>query len=292
MIFIKVNSGEVQQVTDLPGLGEFNPSFSNDGKTIVHDVVLPFPPFHLLALTDVSTGHSFVLDGGIGGNDASWSPNGNHIAFDRGPAGDPSLYTVPTGGGHPVLVRELGVDPEWSPNSMRLVFTDVEDESLRTVHVTTGEETAVASLGFNGSWSPNGNYIAFTDGNNLFKVAVNNAGEAQGDPVQLTNDGPDVFNQQPSWSNTSRTIVFHSNRGGRFEFDIWIVPANGGTPTKLTGLLGSGDFDPVYSKNGQWVAYAGVAPAHNNYALNTTNTQSKSSEQNYYSVDYRLMKGK
>jgi Tol biopolymer transport system component len=50
--------------------------------------------------------------------------------------------------------------------------------------------------------------------------------------------------------------VFHSNLGGS-DFDIWTIPATGGTPTKLAGFVGYGDYDPSYSNNGQYVAYAG-----------------------------------
>ena len=255
---VNVQNGEVQRVSYLPGVGNFNPSFSNNGHTIVHEVVFA-SGFQLLALTDVETGESFVLEGGIGGNDASWSPNGNYIAFDRAPFGDLTIYYVPVGGGIPTPVRAWAVDPEWSPNSQRLVFTDVLDgaAALKTVKVGTEEETLVAPFGLNGSWSPNGNYIAYTDGNSLWKVAVNNAGEPQGAPTQLTDDGPFVYNQQPSWSNDSKTIVFHSNRGGA-DFDLWTVPADGGMPSLLTGLFDSGDYDPCFSKNGKWVAYAGA----------------------------------
>ncbi len=247
--------GTTLQVTSIPAAGEFNPSFSNNGKNVVHDVLTSTS--HDLYVTDVATGTSTALAGGDGGNDAAWSPNGKLIAFDRIPDGDPSLYVVPAGGGTRTLVRADAVDPAWSPNSKRLVFTDDADGSVRTIDVKTGAETTVAAFGLNPVWSPNGTAIAFTDGDDLYTVAVNRAGVASGAPVQITFDGAGAFNQQPSWSNNSRTIVFHSNRGG--DFDLWTVPASGGTPALLTGLAGAGDFDPAYSNNGKLVAYAGVA---------------------------------
>ncbi len=250
---LDVKKRVVKRVSSIPNAGEFNPSFSNNGKSVVHDVVTSTS--HDLYLTAVRSGTSAPLLGGDGGNDGAWSPNGKLIAFDRDPVGNPSVYIVPAGGGSRVLIRGNAIDPAWSNNSKRLVFVDVTDGSVRTIDLNGVSETTVASFGLNPAWSRNGKYIAYSDGNNLFRVRVNRAGVAQGSPQQLTNDGPLTFNSQPSWSNNSKTIVFHSNRGG--DFDIWTIPASGGTATRLTGLAGKNDFDPSYSKNGRVVAYAG-----------------------------------
>jgi hypothetical protein len=248
-------TGEAVQLTDNSEIGFFNASFSNNGKWIVADAV--YPGDQALVLIDVKTGE-FVTQI-WGGNDASWSPNGNILAFDAWLYGYPQLLTMVPYEETYQLVRDWGVDPEWSPNSQRLVFTDFWTINLRTVDVLTGEETIVADFGVNASWSPNGNYIVYSDWNNLFKIAVNNAGEPMGDPVQLTFDGPNVYNQQPSWSNNSQYIVFHSNRGGA-DFDIWMVDADGGEPTLFSGFPVTGDYDPCYSKNGKWVAFSSAGP--------------------------------
>lgn len=258
---VNVKTGEVLQVTDLPGVDEYNPSFSNNGKLIVHDVVIPVAPFHVLAITDVNTGMSDALIGGEGGNDASWSPNGNMIVFDKIPYGDRNLYTLPAGGGMPTLIREDAKDAEWSPNSHALVFSDDIDFTLRTINLISGAET-ILGYGMNGSWSPNGKEIAYSNGMNLFKVKVDPSGSLIGAPIQLTFDGPDIYNQQPSWSNNSKTIVFHSNREAG-DFNIWTISAKGGEPKLLTGVEGTEEFDPVFSKNGKWVAFAAVTPDPN-----------------------------
>jgi Tol biopolymer transport system component len=254
---VNVKSGNVERVTQIDDADEYNPSFSNNGKKLVHDVKGGSAPLgHSIYITDIKSGISTPLDGADGGNDASWSPNGRYIAFDRTPVGDQSIYVVPASGGTRKLVRANSADAEWSNNSQRLVFQDISDNSIRTVDIKGGTETLVADFGVNPSWSPNGKAIAFSDGNNIFTVAVNQAGEAQGSPIQVTNDGANVNNQQPSWSNNSKTIVFHSNRESG-DFDVWTVSAFGGTPTLLTGDADNGDYDPCYSKNGRYVAYAG-----------------------------------
>ncbi|MCI0699419.1 T9SS type A sorting domain-containing protein [candidate division KSB1 bacterium] len=251
---VEVKTGRVVQISGVPDAGEFNPSWSPNSKQIAHDVVGgPAPLGHSIFITNVETGVSTLLAGAEGGNDAAWSPNGQKIAFDRANVGDPSIYIVPSSGGTPTLVKTDAVDPAWSPNSKRLVFQQPSDGSIRTVDESGGAETLVAASGFNPVWSPNGQWIAFADGGDIWKARVNIFGVSLGSPVQVTT--APAFENQPSWSNNSMTIVFHSDADG--DFDLWTIPAAGGTATKLTGLAGQGDFDPSFSNNGQHVAYAG-----------------------------------
>jgi Tol biopolymer transport system component len=270
---VHTKTGEVQQVSFIDFAGIFNPSFSPNGSKVVHDAIINFPFFHALVITDINTGVSELLDGGLGGNDASWSPNGQLIAFDRAPYGDPSIYTVPSEGGTAEFVKFGAIDPEWSNNNQKVVFEDLFTAAIKTIDINTGVETTVADFGFNPSWSPNGNFIAYDDNFNLFVVAVNPAGEPTGPPTQVTTDVGDIFNQQASWSNNSNTIVFHSNRGNTvFDFNIWTVDKNGGAPQLLTGIANNGDFDPAFSKNGKWVAYAGITPTLSP-SINNTNEE-------------------
>ena len=78
-----VKTGSAVQATAIFGAGEFNPAFSPNGKSLVHDVVT-FDPFtHNLYSTTIATRVSVPLGGGEGGNDGDWSPSGRFIAFDR-----------------------------------------------------------------------------------------------------------------------------------------------------------------------------------------------------------------
>ena len=252
---MNVSNGAIEQVTDLQNVSEYNPSFSNDGKFVVYDVVIPDAPFNVLKVTEIRTGVTSDIPGLIGfGNDASWSPNGKFIAFDgESPQG---IYVVPFDGGTPQLVREYGTDADWSNNSRQLVFTNFNGEVI-TIDLATGDENVVANYGINPNWSTNGKSIVFSDGNNLFKIAVNQAGQPKGVPEQLTFDDRSTYNQQPSWSNNDKTIVFHSNRVGG-DFDIWTISANGGDMKRLAGRPGLDDFDPAYSVNGRWVAFSSL----------------------------------
>jgi hypothetical protein len=277
---VDTHSGNSEQVTFIDDADEYNPSFAPGGIFIVHDVKGGSAPLgHSIYITNISTGVSTLLAGAEGGNDASWSPDSMYIAFDRTPAGDPDVYIVPSTGGTPTLIRNNAIDAEWSNNSKRLVFQDVTDGSIRTVDLTGGSETTIVSYGINPSWSNNGKYITYSDGNNIYEIKVSEWGEPKGSPVQLTFDGTGIFNEQPSWSNNTKTVVFHSN-WNTGDFDIWTVSVSGGTPSMLTGNPDYGDYDPCYSKNGKYVAYAGFTPTvftkHNSNNKESVTTNEKS----------------
>lgn len=235
-----VKSGTTTQATRIAGADEWNAAFSNDGRTIVHEVI----GSHDLYITQIATGVSTPLAGGEGGNDADWSPTGRLIVFD-GDWGDPNLYVVPAAGGTRTLVRAMAMDAAWGPDDHLLVFRDNSDWSVRTRDLRTGSEHVVAGFGMNPAWSTDGRRIAYTDGSNIFVVAVNAFGAAVGAPVQVTSDPWWFVNQQPSWSIDGRTILFSSNRSGT-DFDVWVVAASGGEPTRLVGTVNEGDYDPTY----------------------------------------------
>jgi dipeptidyl aminopeptidase/acylaminoacyl peptidase len=248
---VDVKTGSVRQVTKLLFAGEFNPSWSNNGKKIAHDVVgWPAWPYdQSIFITDVETGESRPLPGGEGGDDPDWSPDGEQIVFAIWWY---CIAVVPANGGFTHYLRCDVISPDWSPDGERIVFKQLSDGSIRTMAKDGGSETFIA-YGSNPTWSPNGQYIAYeawTGG--VWTVRVNEYGVALGAPFQVCATG-----SQPSWSNNSKTLVFHDWPG--FQPDIYTVPATGGTPTKLAGRPGgfeTGDYDPSFSNNGQYVAYS------------------------------------
>ena len=226
LLIYDTRQGGTISVTDTPGFGEFNASFSPNGKTVVYELIdgtFSMPIY--LALTDIDSGITVPLPGGEGGNDAVYSPNGQYIAFDRSNVNDLHIYTVPATGGTPTLVREWALTPTWSNNSRRIAFWDLFDWSINTIDLATGEETDLGAAGASGfapnpAWSPNGQWIAFETDGNLRAVRVNEHGEPLGEAIIVTFGSS--FDNQPSWSNNSKTLVFNSDRDSG-EVDLWTV---------------------------------------------------------------------
>ncbi len=93
------------------------PRFSPDGRRIAYDVV---GPKHVVAISSVAGGRPVVLDPESSDHHgASWSPDGNWIAYRRLYAGKWELVKVPLGGGKPISLGETsegGSPTDWSPN--------------------------------------------------------------------------------------------------------------------------------------------------------------------------------
>jgi Tol biopolymer transport system component len=193
-----------------------------------------------------------------GGNDASWSPNGKWIAFDRRWFGEPNIYIVPATGGDRILAVENAFTASWAPNGKRIAFQSNIDHCIRTAPVDGGQggETTVADYGETPAWSPDGNWIAYSRYGDIWKVQVNVQGRVLGEPIQLTSN---PFNDgKPTWSPDSQTIIYDSNFGQ--DSDLWSIPAAGGTPTWLTGAVVFGEYGPANARNSSAVAYASFSP--------------------------------
>ncbi len=251
-----VKTGQITQAVNLGFGPAYNASFSNNGDKVAFDT---YGVYEGIIIADLNNETIYPLEGGVFGNDASWSPNGSYIVFDRFFY---EILVVPSEGGTPEFVA-YGLDPEWNNSSEKIVFNEF-GFGLSTINIDGTGYSHITSFGSNPSWSPNGNHIAFTDGNNIWMVDVDDYGMATGDPYQVTFDVGEVYNQQPTWSNNSKTLVFHSNRTtSNFDFDLWSVDISTGDITWLTGFPGAGDYDPCFSKNGKSVIFStsGVSSA-------------------------------
>ncbi len=105
--------------------------------------------------------------------------------------------------------------------------------------------TTSSGLSLYPTFSPDGTQIAYcTDRGKGFEIFVKQLAPG-GKETQITSDGNQ--NMEPAWSPDGSLIAYYSNtRRG-----IWLIPAQGGTPRKLTGF-GS---HPAWSRDSQWIAF-------------------------------------
>lgn len=259
---LSLDGGQVTRLTNTPEAGEFDAHWAPDGDVLLNDLEAYDETGrlqHRLVTTDVATGLSTPVPSGIDGNDAAWSPNGKWLAFDRSVWGEqyppfPMCFAcdlsvrVMSLDGATRLVVDDALDPEWAPNSTRLVFNRPTSDSVWTVDMR-GKETPLGVLGLSPSWSPDGHWIVYSREGNLSKIKVTGSGAPHGGPVQLTTGGFALNDWGPTWSADGATIYFTSNRGGQSA--IWSMPAAGGEPVRMTDPpAGGADTGPSVSPDG------------------------------------------
>ena len=168
-------------------------------------------------------------------------PEAAVVSRSRPPAGRiPSLAAGATG---LVILAAVGV---WAMRNRPSTAPEGSARASQARQVTD-------SLGLDvfPSFSPAGAEIAYaSDRGGGFEIYVRQLA-AGGREIQITSDGQD--NLQPAWSANGREIAY-SSRGRP---GIWLVPALGGTPRRLT------DFGsrPAWSPDGEMIVFQSEGPS-------------------------------
>ena len=221
-------------------------------------------------------------------NTPRWSPDGRTLAFlsDRagmlqaaGAADRPGLakewpkegcrqvWLLPTEGGEARQLTRLPYDVSdvtWSPDGRQVCVVSAALTAAaprRRRDPEAPPEPDARSLDRLGYML---NDVGFTYDRpgKLWRVEVDT-----GKAVRLT-DG-EVPDRAPAWSPDGRSIAFvserHRDRDLVWRSDVYLVPADGGRPVRITGGHGERLFDaPTWSPDGAWLAVKGHRfPAHN-----------------------------
>jgi serine/threonine-protein kinase len=184
--------------------------------------------------------------------DPALSPNGELIAYAQGPADRMRIYARQVSGGQPIAVandtsRAPQRQPEWSPDGSSLLYES--GDSVYLVPALGGVPRLVGP-GINTragrglryfttkAWAPDGKRFLFNHGDSVLVQAVDG-----GQPqllIRLPMADPHSF----AWSPDGRLIAFvtgnsifmlaPSNLGNVGPSSIWILPADGGQPHRIT----------------------------------------------------------
>jgi tricorn protease len=155
--------------------------------------------------------------------DASWSPDGKHLAYLSDASGEYEIWVRPVGGGDARRVTKDGAiwrfAPVWSPDSGMLIFGD-KKQRLNVVDVDSGRVRVIDSSVYNDitdySWAPDSRFVTYVKNNELGigDVWVHALGDKRNYRVtsSMTDETEPVFDPQ------GRYLYFLSSRDQDLQF--------------------------------------------------------------------------
>jgi dipeptidyl aminopeptidase/acylaminoacyl peptidase len=196
------------------------------------------------------------------------SPDGSEVAFAWNRSGTFEIYSAPVERERIYQLtdaEERSVWPRWSPDAKQLAFLRdrggderfdiwlVDRDGERERNLTNEPDVMHRDI----AWSPDGSRIAYVaNAPGVEKAfAVHVVDVATGKKRALT-DG-EFDDELPRWSPDGRRLLFSSRRETvRTNSDLFVIPADGGTPTKLATRNADGESrEGDWSKDGSRIAF-------------------------------------
>lgn len=246
------------------------PNWTPDGASLVvnrngrlYRVDLADPGF-----VEIDTGFARNIN-----NDHGISPDGKMLVIsDSTEYGSSTIYTLPISGGTPLRVTEKAPSywHGWSPDGRTLAYVGKRGDTFQvyTCPVGGGEEFQV-TLDFDHcdgpDYTPDGEWIWFNGERNgavdLWRVRPDG-----GDVQKMTND--ERVNWFPHPSPDGRHVLYLAYEPGvtghprNRDVELRLMPADGGDPRTLLGLLGGqGTINvPCWSPDGRRFAFVRYFP--------------------------------
>lgn len=241
------------------------PNWSRDGK------ILLFNSGGKLYTIPASGGTPQQLDTGFAdhcNNDHGFSPDGKMLAISHHRDGKSLIYVLPSTGGSPRLVTELGPSywHGWSPDGKTLAYCAERNANydIYTIAIEGGKETRLTSaegLDDGPDYSPDGRYIYFNSERSgvmrIWRMDSNGANQ-----TQITND-----EQYADWfphpSPDGKWLVFLSydktvtGHPANKDIALRIMSLSGGKPKILARLFGGqGTINvPSWSPDSKRIAF-------------------------------------
>jgi Tol biopolymer transport system component len=182
---------------------------------------------------------------------ATWSPDGQTIAFTSNRTGDPEIYTVRLdGSGLTRLTSTPGRDahPSFSPDGRRIAFQSLRQGGHTRIFLMNAdgsdERALTTNTGFCGVpvWSPDGSRLAFQCSADSTKLGEQDAPwriyliDVATGKTEIRTGGPGN-DQVPNWSPDGRELVFYSDRSGIDQ--LYLLELASGQTRQITKEPGS-----------------------------------------------------
>jgi eukaryotic-like serine/threonine-protein kinase len=173
--------------------------------------------------------------------DPALSPDGGLVAFVTGPLGRTRLYVRQVDGGAPVAITPEGGGfarvPRWSPEGRRLLF--LSHRGLELIPALGGPSKLIlpvkAGTWCDGTWSPDGRSTAYALGDSVYVRSLE-GGAARG-LARLPEAHSCIWSPNGRWLacvSGNRQFVTNGDFGNRATSSVWVIPAAGGAPVRVT----------------------------------------------------------
>ena len=184
------------------------------------------------------------------------SPDGGFVAYTSNRSGNSDIWIVDSRGGDPLqLTTDPGIDctPAWFPDGSHLAFNSDRNGtwSIWKMPRLGGTPVLLVPNGYYPAISHDAKYIAFShsEGGSNLRIAVAPLDDPTAFRV-LTSEQDGLWDQtHPRWSPDGKMICYSDFR------DLWLVPAEGGTPRRLT-TEHSTDREPIWSIDGRFIYFS------------------------------------
>ena len=267
-----------EQLTEQSG-EELWPDFSHDGNYLIYTKSIDGVMHIFLQRVGGVKTIDLTSDSKFDNYQASYSPNGDLIAF-RSERDGGGIFVMGSTGESVHRLTNFGYNPTWSPDGKKVMFATesilnpygrYSISQLWTVDVGSGETQKI----FNGdavqpNWSPNGKWIAYWGlpagtGKRVIYILPFSGGKQ----IQVTSGS--YIDWCPVWSPDNKYLYFSSSRGG--SMNLWRIRIDENSGKKLSG------FEPVttpspfcetakFSDDGRRIVYVSADIRDNIYKLN------------------------
>lgn len=267
--------GAVRLTDPPPGASDQNPAFSPNGKHIIFTrfangynqgpsaiYLLDLTGGEITLLTTAPDSDSVNLPG------SSWNAATGRITFSSDREDSDEIWTMAVDGSdlfratHQITTG-YAIEPSFSPDGQWIVFefdNDVPDDeqqgAIWKVRANGDELTQLTGEADDRqpNWSPAGDHILFqrhasgSDDWNLYTMLPDGS-----DIQQVTTSS--AGDTDASWSPDGQWIVYSSDDGDLPAANIFVIPAGGGKPARITHAETRYDGAPSWSPNGRSIAF-------------------------------------
>ena len=172
--------------------------------------------------------------------DPALSPDGKFVAFVAGPLTRTRLYVRQVDGGTPAAItpdKGFARMPRWSPDGQRLVFSS--ERGIELIPAFGGVSRVLVPLPadswLDAAWSLDGQSIVYPLGDSVFTRPVSGgASRGLGQLAEAHSCSPSPDGRWIACASGNRQFVTNEDFGNIASSSVWVMPAGGGTPVRVT----------------------------------------------------------